>query len=311
MKKREYGFVLFSKKKLSKEKVVFVDTAESFSTYMKREIENATLKSSTIKNHSSTLQLLTRFKEDVLFEDLTYEFICDFETFLIKQDYNMNTVSKHMKHLKRYLNLAIDKELYDDIRNPFRKYKMKYQESKRVHLTPEELKKMEQVDLTERPFLKKYRDMFLFCCYTGLRFSDVTRLKKDNFCLIDDKIWLIYTSQKTDVSVRIPLSLVFGGKAIDIYQSYCNDENVLFPIASSANSTVNKQLRQICTLAFGYKNVSFHTARHTFATLLLYNGANITTVQKLLGHKSVQTTQIYSNIMDMTIVRDLEKINNF
>ena len=52
----------------------------------------------------------------------------------------------------------------------------------------------------------------------------------------------------------------------------------------------------------------FHMARHTNATLLLYNGANITTVQKLLGHKSVRTTEIYSDIMDMTVIRDLENI---
>ena len=71
---------------------------------------------------------------------------------------------------------------------------------------------------------------------------------------------------------------------------------------------MNKQLRRISQLASIDKKVSFHTARHTNATLLLYNGANITTVQKLLGHKSVRTTEIYSNIMDMTIVRDLEKI---
>lgn len=51
----------------------------------------------------------------------------------------------------------------------------------------------------------------------------------------------------------------------------------------------------------------FHMARHTNATLLIYNGVNITTVQKLLGHKSVKTTQVYTNVMDMTIVRDLEK----
>ena len=49
-------------------------------------------------------------------------------------------------------------------------------------------------------------------------------------------------------------------------------------------------------------------ARHTNATLLLYNGANITTVQKLLGHKSVRTTEIYNDIMDMTVIRDLENI---
>ena len=56
------------------------------------------------------------------------------------------------------------------------------------------------------------------------------------------------------------------------------------------------------------KRLSFHMARHTNATLLLYNGANITTVQKLLGHKSVRTTEIYSDIMDMTVIRDLENI---
>ena len=74
------------------------------------------------------------------------------------------------------------------------------------------------------------------------------------------------------------------------------------------NSNVNKDLNALAKLAKMDKRISFHTARHTNATLLLYNGANITTVQKLLGHKSVRTTEIYSNIMDMTIVRDLEKI---
>lgn len=51
-----------------------------------------------------------------------------------------------------------------------------------------------------------------------------------------------------------------------------------------------------------------HCGRHTNATLLIYNGVNITTVQKLLGHKSVKTTQVYTNVMDMTIIHDLEKM---
>ena len=67
-------------------------------------------------------------------------------------------------------------------------------------------------------------------------------------------------------------------------------------------------LRFILAIPFftAFLNITY-TARHTNATLLIYNGANITTVQKLLGHKSVKTTQVYANIMDITIVRDLEK----
>lgn len=126
--------------------------------------------------------------------------------------------------------------------------------------------------------------------------------------MIDDKLWLIYSSVKTDVHVRLPLFLLFDGKSIPIYERYKNNPHTLFNASPDSNSNINKQLLRICQMVGLEKRISFHTARHTNATLLLYNGANITTVQKLLGHKSVRTTEIYSNIMDMTIIRDLEKI---
>lgn len=119
---------------------------------------------------------------------------------------------------------------------------------------------------------------------------------------------MIYSSIKTDVNVRLPLFLLFDGKSLPIYERYKNNPWTLFDMPASSNSNVNKQLRRICKMAHIDKKVSFHTARHTNATLLLYNGANITTVQKLLGHKSVRTTEIYSNIMDMTVVRDLSSL---
>lgn len=283
-------------------------TPLSFSSFMKNEIMHSNLKLSTLKNHLSTLHVLTEYRTDVLFNDLNFNFLCDFEYYLLKQKYHRNTIAKHMKHMKRYINLAINKDLFDLQKYPFRKYKIKYQESKRTHLTPEELYRLETVQVGGRRTLKRSLDMFLFSCYTGLRFSDIASITRDNFHYIDDKLWLIYSSVKTDVSVRLPLFLLFDGKSIPIYERYQHNTRTLFNIPVSANSNVNKQLRKICLLASIDKKVSFHTARHTNATLLLYNGANITTVQKLLGHKSVRTTEIYSNIMDMTIVRDLEKI---
>lgn len=192
---------------------------------------------------------------------------------------------------------------------PFRKYKIRYMETKRTHLTPEELHKFEMVETGRLRSLKRCKDMFLFSCYTGLRFSDIVSIKKENFHYIDDKLWLIYSSVKTDVHVRLPLELLFEGKAIAIYERYKHHMYTLFNVSPDCNSSTNKQLARLTEMAGIKKKISFHTARHTNATLLLYNGANITTVQKLLGHKSVRTTEIYSNIMDMTIVRDLQKIS--
>lgn len=280
----------------------------SFTAFMQEEITHSNLKLSTLKNHLSTLHVLTLFKSDVSFNDLSFNFLCELEYFLLKQKYHRNTIAKHMKHLKRYINLAINKDLFDLQKYPFRKYKIKYLESKRTHLTPDELNKLETLDLGSRRTLRRCLDMFLFSCYTGLRFSDMVSITNENFFYIEDKLWLIYSSVKTDVSVRLPLFLLFDGKSISIYERYQNNIRTLFNVPVSANSNINKQLRRICQLVAIDKKVSFHTARHTNATLLLYNGANITTVQKLLGHKSVRTTEIYSNIMDMTIVRDLEKI---
>ena len=120
--------------------------------------------------------------------------------------------------------------------------------------------------------------------------------------------WLIYKSVKTNTEVRLPLYLLFEGKGIDVLNKYQDDLADFFKLRD--NSNVNKELLIIAKLSGLNKRISFHTARHTNATLLIYSGVNITTVQKLLGHKSVKTTQVYTNIMDITIVRDLEKSKN-
>lgn len=288
------------------------NASASFTEFMKKEIENSNVRQSTLKNHLSTLQILRLYKRDVSFEELTYNFLCKLETFLLDKGYHRNTVGKHMKHLKRYINVAINKEVFDMMKYPFRRYKIKHTESKRAHLTPDELHKLETLKLDDNNVLRRCLDLFLFSCYTGLRFSDIVKITNKNFIHIENKPWLVYSSVKTNTSVRLPLALLFEGKAIPIYERYrtSTNTNTLFSIPTSGNSNINKQLRRICKMACIEKNVSFHVARHTNATLLLYNGANITTVQKLLGHKSIRTTEIYSNIMDMTIIRDLEKIKS-
>lgn len=139
-----------------------------------------------------------------------------------------------------------------------------------------------------------------------MRYSDFVNMKPDNIVEMHQETWLIYKSIKTGTEVRLPLYLLFSGKGILILNKYQANLQDFFHLRD--NSNVNKELIIIARLAGVAKKVSFHSARHTNATLLIYNGVNITTVQKLLGHKSVKTTQIYTNVMDATIISDLEKI---
>lgn len=278
----------------------------SFIPFYKHEVMTSGLKESTKRNHLSTLILLQEFKKNVSFSDLTFEFISSFEYFLQSKGYHTNTIAKHMKHLKRHINVAINKEYMDIQKYAFRKYKIKTVENGHTHLSPEELEKLESLQLIGRyTKYQKTLDAFLFCCYAGMRYSDFVNMTPENIVEMHHETWLIYKSVKTGTEVRLPLYLLFNGKGIQILNKYQSNLQDFFHLRD--NSNVNKELIILAKIAGLTKKVSFHTARHTNATLLIYNGVNITTVQKLLGHKSVKTTQIYTNVMDMTIISDLEK----
>lgn len=281
-------------------------TSRSFLSFIKEDIEASQAKESTKQNRFSTYTLLYRFKNHIEFKDLTSRFVYDFEKFLFDNKFKTNTVAKHMKHLKAFVNSAINKAYLDLNDYPFRRYRIKMSETKHVFLLPEELEKLEGLELTGRSAtLMHTMDAFLFCCYTGLRYSDFSNLSEKNFVFIDRKPWIIFNTIKTGAEVRLPLALLFEGKAWKLLRKYKGRMKEFFAI--KPNSAVNKELIRIGKYAGIEKHFSFHSARHTNATLLIYKGANITTVQKLLGHRNVTTTQIYSEVMSSTIVKDLKK----
>ena len=281
-------------------------TEDSFLAFARKEVTDSGKKESTKRNHLTTIALLQSFKSTIEFIDLDYNFVTDFEKFLYNASYRTNTIAKHMKHLKYFVNIAINKGYIDSNDYPFRRYKIKMKEGKHVFLLPEELKKLENMKLDKRnTSLQHTLDAFLFCCYTGLRYSDFVSMKENNIVKTDGKIWLIFETVKTGTEVKLPLTLLFGGKAVELLHKYQGQWNDFFALKN--NSSINKELIRIGKLAQLDKHFSFHSARHTNATLLIYKGANITTVQKLLGHKNLSTTQIYSEVMNSTVVRDLKK----
>lgn len=234
----------------------------SFISFFRQEVMNSSLKDSTKRNHLSTLILLQEFKKDIVFSDLTFEFISSFEYFLQLKGYHINTIAKHMKHLKRHVNIAINKEYIEIQKYAFRKYKIKTIENKHTHLVPEELERLENLILSDRYVkLQKSLDAFLFCCYAGMRYSDFINLSSENIVDINQETWLIYKSVKTGTEVRLPLYLLFSGKGIAILNKYRDNLEDFFHLRD--NSNVNKDLIIITRLAGLSKRISFHMRSHS------------------------------------------------
>lgn len=278
----------------------------SFTNFCKEYIQTSRKRDSTKKNLMTTVNLINSFDVNTSFKSLTYEYIREFERFLSSKKYKTNTIIKHIKHLRSFYNEAVNRKLIKHKEDAFRRYKMLKGETKYTFLLPQELDVLENLTLEGKHVrLLHTLDAFLFCCYTGLRYSDFCSLSKDNFIYINNNVWLIYKSVKTEVEARLPLYLLFNGKGINILEKYKYDINRFFKIGS--NSAVDKELKKIKMLAGINTHISFHTARHTNATLLVYRGVNITTVQKLLGHKNIKTTQHYADIIPEGIINDLQR----
>lgn len=275
----------------------------TFPVFAKEYVTHSDRRESTKENLYTTITVLQEFRPGLDFKDITYTFLKDFEVYLREKGNGINTVAKHLRQLRTLVNEAINQGYIHADAYPFRKFKIKQEKGRHEFLTPDELRKLENLEISDKK-LRHVLDAFLFCCYVGLRFSDFCQLKQSNFIKVNGKKWLHFKSIKTGIELRLPLHLLFEGKALTILDRYSIAEFA----SLGSNSEVNKALSVIVGMARIKKHVTYHTARHTCATLLIHQGVPITTVQKLLGHTSVKTTEIYSEILSSTILRDLKAV---
>lgn len=275
----------------------------TFPVFAKEYVTHSDRRESTKENLYTTITVLQEFRPGLDFKDITYSFLKEFEVYLREKGNGINTVAKHLRQLRTLVNEAINQGYIHADAYPFRKFKIKQEKGRHEFLTPDELKKLENLEINDRK-LRHVLDAFLFCCYVGLRFSDFCQLTPANFIRVNGKRWLHFKSIKTGIELRLPLHLLFEGKALAILDRYDITEFANL----GSNSETNKVLAVITGMARIKKHVTYHTARHTCATLLIHQGVPITTVQRLLGHTSVKTTEIYSEILSSTIVKDLRAI---
>ncbi|MEN7547342.1 site-specific integrase [Rapidithrix thailandica] len=273
----------------------------------------------TLKNYFTTKKylekfLLTKYKrKDIPLKELRYKFLTDFELFLRKhqpKDHQKpmgnNTVMKHIERMRKTIHLAIDQEWLE--KDPFARFKRRLEKTDRGFLNTEELECLQKKRLTI-PRVEYVRDLFIFSCYTGLAYSDVMRLTPQQLTIgIDGERWIITARKKTDNPVRIPL-LSVASEIIEKYKDHLRAEvtQTLFPVIS--NQKLNSYLKEIADLCGIKKNLSFHLARHTFATTVtLANGVPIESVSKMLGHTKIATTQIYARVLEKKLSEDMSQL---
>jgi site-specific recombinase XerD len=285
------------------------------------EIMKTVLKWGTLKNYYTTGKYLKEFLKDkkkttdIFLKQINYQFITEFEMFLRgyrpkkeRKACGNNGTMKHLERFKKLINLAIKLEWLE--KNPFQNYKMKFEKNERQFLSELELKLVEETYF-KNDSLEKVKDMFLFSCYTGLAYGDLKELTTDQVIKgMDGKNWIYTKRAKTNVSVKAPLL----HKADHILKKYKEkmyelENKRLFPVLS--NQKMNKYIKEVMKASKVRKHITFHSARHTFATTVtLSNGVPIETVSKLLGHTKLSTTQIYARVMENKISDDMSSLEN-
>ena len=258
------------------------------------------------KNYKTTLKHLIKYintkynANDIFLNKINYDFIYNFSQFLLLHtECNHNGMMKHIQRFKKITNFCIKNDYITN--DPFAGFKISFKKSNRVYINKQELHTLKNITLNDS--LSKVRDIFLFACYTGLSYIDLYNLSLKNIRKGYDNLqWIYVKRHKTNIPSNIPIL----PPAFSILKKYKKQKNIdrIFPMIS--NQKINKALKEISHLCNFNKKLTFHSARHTFATTItLTNGVPIETVSKMLGHNNIKTTQLYARVIDSKVSQDM------
>lgn len=267
-------------------------------------VGKATLqKYNVCKRHFSEFVEKQYKRSDLKLTELTYVVIREFDLYLrTEAGQNPNTATKTMKTFKTITLLG--QKMGVLLHDPFMNHRFHIEPVNRGFLTDEEILLIANKDLGISR-LELVRDIFIFSCFTGLAYIDVSNLTPDHIVTLGEKQWIMTQRQKTSVETNvllldIPKAIIakYGGK------TYRNGK--LFPMLT--NQKTNSYLKEIADICGIKKNLTFHLARHTFATMSLSKGVPMESVSKMLGHTNIRTTQIYARITNKKIEHDMEEL---
>lgn len=261
----------------------------------------------TYKRHETSMKLFQEFLwnkyhvKDVAVNEVNLEMLQKYKHYLMTTRHNNNnTTVKYLRNLGKVLNLAVSRKLI--ISSPIEELKLKIEPVDKGFLNKEELTKLAE-KVFEITRLEQVRDVFLFCCYTGLAYVDVHSLTEKDIVEDGDRLWIRKARHKTNVMCHIPL-IKPARDILEKYAPLAHCTGKLLPVLS--NQKMNAYLKEIASVVGIDKDLTTHLARHTFATTVtLANHVSIESVSKMLGHSSIRMTQHYARILDASIESEM------
>lgn len=263
----------------------------------------------TAKKHVQEYINLEYRLEDIPVTEIDHKFITGFEYYLkTERNCSHNTAIKYITNFKKIIRIAYANDWIS--KDPFYNWKARLKTVEREFLSKEEIETLVTKQFSIKR-LNQVKDIFVFSCFTGLAYADVKKLSHNDIVIgIDGDKWIKTNRTKTNTRSNIPLL----STAEAILEKYSNHPDVLksqllLPVLS--NQKMNAYLKEIADVCGITKNLTFHLARHTFATTVtLTNGVPIETVSKMLGHKSLKTTQHYAKILDRKVGEDMKALKD-
>ncbi|KQC32499.1 hypothetical protein AAU57_03485 [Nonlabens sp. YIK11] len=254
-----------------------------------------------INDHLAQFVKLETIKNTAI-DKLDISFLEEFEYWLkVTKNQKQITINKTIQRFRKPFKAAVSQGLLP--KDPFAEHKTKTVSNRVVFLTPEELEIFENTSLIQSR-LDLVRQLFIFCCYSGLAYAEMTALKRTHIQKgFDGKDWIIITRLKTSKTISIPLLPKANRVLLDL--DFYNNNS----LPKLSNQRFNSYLKEIAVILDINKRLTHHTARKTFAsTVLLYNDVPMEIVQKLLGHSSITITeQSYGKILNKQVSRELAR----
>jgi site-specific recombinase XerD len=253
---------------------------------------------STLKAYKGTLEVLRLFnkKSTLTFSNINMNWYNRFVEWCYNKDLSTNTIGKHIKTLKTVLNIAVDKEVSNNIDFRHKNFKVLKEEVDSIYLNEVELRAMLDIDLSKSPRLENARDLFIIGAYTGLRVSDFNNLKKENILVERGvRMFKVFTT-KTQKFIGVPIHKIVneilnkynGGLPPKMPEQKINEsiKEVGFNAGIDRKIIVHSGSRKKENggAIYKYQLIQSHTARRSFATNAFLAGISSLEIMRITGH---------------------------